>query len=85
MFNNLLFKIILSLGLGGLIGIDRERRYKGYPAGIRTSALLSLLGLLSSFISELLNNYFILFIILFFVLLFITLVYEDSLKKKKYN
>ncbi len=54
--SSILFKLLLSMGLGGLIGIDRERAHKGYPAGIRTLSFVSLLGTLTSFISITLNN-----------------------------
>lgn len=59
-FVTLLFKMLLALGLGGLIGIDRERIHRGYPAGIRTLAFISLLGMLSSLIATAtLNDYVI--------------------------
>jgi uncharacterized membrane protein (DUF4010 family) len=55
-FTYLLFKVLLALGLGGLIGIDRERAHQGYPAGIRTLAFISLLGMLTSFTFEVTQN-----------------------------
>jgi uncharacterized membrane protein (DUF4010 family) len=79
-----LFKIILSLSLGGLIGIDRQKNKKGYPAGIRTLAFISLLGFLSCFISNEINNY--LFLISTFILIFILLIvgYGVSFNSKKF-
>jgi uncharacterized membrane protein (DUF4010 family) len=55
----LLQKIILSVAIGALIGLERERRAKGKDifAGIRTFMLVSLLGLLSSYASQFLGNF----------------------------
>jgi uncharacterized membrane protein (DUF4010 family) len=50
-------KIILSLAIGTLIGLEREKRAKGeMVAGIRTFMLVSLFGLLSGYVSEIFNN-----------------------------
>lgn len=68
-----LLKIILSLALGGLIGIDRQKNKNGYPAGIRTLAFISLLGFLSCFISNEINNYYFL-ISAFLLILILTIV-----------
>lgn len=81
--HTLLFKILLSLGLGGLIGIDRERVHKGYPGGIRTLALLSLLGTLTSFISDVLSNFWIVPCAVAMVFLLVGVGYSMSIKKGK--
>jgi len=51
-------KIVLSLALGALIGIERERRGKGnLVQGIRTFMLMCLLGMIVTYFSmELLNS-----------------------------
>jgi len=49
----LLFKIIFSMAAGLLIGLEREHRTKKEVfAGIRTFPLISVLGMLSGFISD---------------------------------
>ncbi len=50
---NLLIKIVISLVLGALIGMERERRMKEDFAGFRTFMLVCLFGLISSYISML--------------------------------
>jgi uncharacterized membrane protein (DUF4010 family) len=79
-----LFKVMLSLALGGLIGIDREKSKKGYPAGIRTLAFISLLGFLSSFISAEINNIY--FLIASALLIFILTIvgYGVSFKTERF-
>ncbi|MDD4353532.1 MAG: DUF4010 domain-containing protein [Candidatus Nanoarchaeia archaeon] len=67
-----LLRIMLALALGGLIGIDRQKNKKGYPAGIRTLAFISLLGFLSSFVSTEINNSY--FLIISFLLMFVLLI-----------
>lgn len=58
-----LLEILLSIGLGTLIGIERERRAKGEIfAGVRTFALVTLLGYLSALSKEFLGNVFGLYI-----------------------
>lgn len=50
---SLILRVLISLGIGALIGIERERRRKGVEfAGIRTFMLMALLGTLSVFVSE---------------------------------
>ena len=51
----LLLKIAVSLTLGAIIGIERERRMKETFAGFRTFMLACLLGLVSSYLSEILS------------------------------
>jgi uncharacterized membrane protein (DUF4010 family) len=52
----LLLKILISLALGALIGIERERRIKESFAGFRTFMLVCLFGLISSYLSSILLN-----------------------------
>lgn len=53
----LLQKILLSLGIGILIGLERQRRGKGeLVAGVRTFTLVCLFGLVSAFISEIFGS-----------------------------
>lgn len=56
--NFLLFqKIVLSLALGALVGVEREKRGKGeLPEGLRTFMLVCLLGVLSGFFSDVLKS-----------------------------
>ncbi|MFA5333292.1 MAG: MgtC/SapB family protein [Candidatus Nanoarchaeia archaeon] len=79
-----LLKTLLSLALGGLIGIDRQKSKNGYPAGIRTLAFISLLGFLSCFISNEINNSY--FLIASFLLIFILIIvgYGVSFNSEKF-
>lgn len=56
--NFLLFqKILLSLALGALVGIEREKRGKGeLPEGLRTFVLVCLLGFLSALFSDMFKS-----------------------------
>lgn len=50
-------KIVLSLALGALVGIEREKRGKGeLPEGLRTFMLVCLFGVLSGFFSDVLRS-----------------------------
>ena len=54
---DLFIKIVLSLAIGALIGIERQRRWKGELAqGLRTFTIVCLFGMLSSYFSTLFNN-----------------------------
>jgi len=77
-------KLILSLALGGLIGIDREKSKKGYPAGIRTLALISLLGFLSSFVSDSIENTYFLIASTFLVFILLIVGYGVSFNTEKF-
>ncbi|MEM5879369.1 MAG: DUF4010 domain-containing protein [Candidatus Aenigmatarchaeota archaeon] len=58
MVEELFLKIVLSLGIGALVGIEREQRAKGEVAqGIRTFMLASLLGFLSTHFSFLFQSF----------------------------
>jgi uncharacterized membrane protein (DUF4010 family) len=52
----LLLKILISLALGALIGIERERRMKESFAGFRTFMLVCLFGFISSYLSSVVVN-----------------------------
>jgi uncharacterized membrane protein (DUF4010 family) len=52
----LLLKILISLALGALIGIERERRMKESFAGFRTFMLVCLFGFISSYLSSVVLN-----------------------------
>ena len=51
----ILLKVAISLVLGAIIGIEREKRMKESFAGFRTFMLACLLGFLSSYVSNLLS------------------------------
>jgi len=61
----MLLKILISLALGALIGIERERRMKESFAGFRTFMLVCLFGLISSYLSSILLNSFLILSFLF--------------------
>ena len=50
----ILGRLVMAAGLGGLIGLERELR--GYPAGIRTMALITMGAMLFTDISQLLGG-----------------------------
>jgi uncharacterized membrane protein (DUF4010 family) len=52
----MLLKILISLALGALIGIERERRMKESFAGFRTFMLVCSFGLISSYLSSIILN-----------------------------
>jgi len=82
-FVDLLLKLLLSLGLGGLIGIEREKTHKGYPAGIRTLALISLFGMLTSFITNLINNSWVMIVSIIIAFLVTAISYYVGIKNKR--
>ncbi|VVB74853.1 Uncharacterised protein [Candidatus Tiddalikarchaeum anstoanum] len=82
-FVQLLFKVLLALGLGGLIGIDRERAHKGYPAGLRTLSFISLLGMLTSFLSDSMENQAIIPLALGMIFLIAAISYGLTLYQTK--
>ncbi|MEJ5172172.1 MAG: MgtC/SapB family protein [Hydrogenothermaceae bacterium] len=50
---DILYKVIFSIGLGFIVGLEREYKAKeDIFAGVRTYPLISLLGFLSSYISD---------------------------------
>jgi len=50
----ILGRLVMAAGLGGLIGLERELR--GYPAGIRTMALITMGSMLFTDVSQLLGG-----------------------------
>jgi putative Mg2+ transporter-C (MgtC) family protein len=50
----ILGRLVMAAGLGGLIGLERELR--GYPAGIRTMALITMGAMLFTDVSQLLGG-----------------------------
>ena len=60
-----LIKILISLALGALIGMERERRMKKSFAGFRTFMLVCLLGYISSYLSSILSPIIPIFSFLF--------------------
>jgi len=58
MIPDIFLKIVLSLGVGALVGVEREQKGKGELAqGIRTFMLASLFGMLSSYFSFQLQSF----------------------------
>ena len=65
---DLFIKIVFSLVIGALVGIERQRRWKGeLVQGLRTFIIVCLLGTLSSYFSNFLNSIFPLLIAFIFV------------------
>jgi uncharacterized membrane protein (DUF4010 family) len=68
MVQDIFLKIIFSLGIGALVGIEREQKGKGVLAqGVRTFMLASFFGTLSSYFSAQLQS-FLLFYLAFLIL-----------------
>jgi len=86
MVTSIFLKILLSLALGALIGVERERRGHGeLVEGLRTFMLISLLGLLSTYFSmELLNSTIPIFIAFVFVGLLTAFGYYVKSKHNKH-
>jgi uncharacterized membrane protein (DUF4010 family) len=84
MVNNLLFlqQIFLSIAVGALIGVEREHTKHQRIAGVRTIALISLLGNLSVMISNLSDNLiYVPYLCLLAVIGYTFLLYYFSTKK----
>ncbi|MEM5829748.1 MAG: DUF4010 domain-containing protein [Candidatus Aenigmatarchaeota archaeon] len=76
MVEEIFLKTILSLGIGALIGIEREQRAKGEVAhGIRTFMLSSLLGFLSMQFSFFFQSFLPFYIAFIFTGILTTLAY----------
>ncbi|MEM7826487.1 MAG: DUF4010 domain-containing protein [Candidatus Aenigmatarchaeota archaeon] len=79
-------KFVLSLGIGALIGIEREQRGKGeFAQGVRTFILASLLGTISAHFSFLLNSFLPFYIAFVISGILTTLGYINKSKKKRYG
>jgi len=73
---NLFYKFFLSLALGALIGMEREKRqqhHKGTDfAGIRTFMLITFFGAMSAYLSSLYYSWFLAVIIVCFMLIILS-------------
>lgn len=79
----LLQKILLSLAIGALVGIERERRGSGeLVEGFRTFMLISLLGTLTGFLTDLLKNQLPILLSFFAVAILTFLGYRSKLRSK---
>jgi len=78
----LLLKILISLALGALIGIERERRMKESFAGFRTFMLVCLFGLISSYLSSILLNSLLIISFLFVGILAALNFYRKAIYKR---
>ena len=77
-------KIALSVLIGALLGLEREFTKRQEIIGVRTFALISLLGTLSVVLSDLYANQFIvLFAFLFTALFSLILYWQGALKEKR--
>ncbi len=78
-------KILLSIAIGALIGLERERRAKGETfAGIRTFILVTLLGVLVGYTSQVVNNFIPIYLSLFSIGLLAVASYIAKYRFKKY-
>jgi len=83
MIPDIFLKILLSLGIGALVGIEREQKGRGELAqGIRTFTLVSFLGLMSMHFSFLLQSYIPFYITFLFVGVLTALSYLNKIKIK---
>lgn len=83
MSTDILIKLLLSLALGALIGIERERKGKGeLVEGMRTFILVSFLATLSAYFGEIFNSFFILIITFVFAGILTVFGYISKTKKK---
>ena len=81
MVEDIFLKIVLSLAIGALVGIEREQRAKGEVAqGIRTFMLSSLLGFLSTYFSVLFQSFLIFYLTFIFSGILTVLAYFKKTK-----
>ena len=86
MIPDIFLKIILSLGIGALIGVERERRGTGELAqGVRTFMLVSFLGTLSSYFSSQLQSFIPLYVAFILAGILTALGYINKTKTKHYG
>jgi len=83
--SSLLYKFVLSLLLGALVGIEREKRGRGeLIEGLRTFMLVCFLGTVSGYFSEIFNNTYISIVAFFSVGILATVGYNIKAYKKKH-
>lgn len=83
MIPDIFLKIILSLGIGALVGIEREHRGKGELAeGVRTFMLASFFGMMSSYFSYFLQSFIPLYISFISAGVLTALAYMNKVKTK---
>jgi len=81
--SSLLYKFVLSLLLGALVGIEREKRGHGeLIEGLRTFMLVSFLGVVSGYFSEILGNVYISIVAFFSVGILAIIGYNFKAYKK---
>ena len=82
-------KLLISIALGGLIGIERESREKKEVreliAGVRTFTLISLLGFVSSYLSTLLSEIILLPLLFAIVVISVVGYWAKVSKFEKYG
>lgn len=79
----LLQKIVLSLVIGALVGLEREKSARGrLVEGMRTFMLVSVLGMMSGFFSNLLNSIFPVLIAFLSTVVLTILGFQAKIKKK---
>jgi len=81
----IIYKFVLSLLLGALVGIEREKRGKGeLIEGLRTFMLVCFLGAVSGYFSEIFGNPYIAVVAFFSVGILATAGYNIKAYKKKH-
>lgn len=79
-------KLLLALGIGALVGVEREQRGKGeFAQGVRTFTLVSILGTLSAHFSILINSFFPFYIAFTTTGILTALGYLSKTKKGRYG
>jgi len=83
--SSLIYKFVVSLLLGALVGIEREKRGHGeLIEGLRTFMLVAFLGTVSGYFSEILGNPYISVISFFSVGILATVGYNIKAHKTKH-
>jgi uncharacterized membrane protein (DUF4010 family) len=81
----LLAKILLALLLGAFIGTEREYHKKGVGLGLRTTTLISLIGMLSTYFSGLLGTPLIMFFSLLAICAFALSIFWYRVKENEHH
>ena len=83
MLQDVLIKLLLSIALGALTGIEREKHGKGeLVEGLRTFMLISFLATLSAYFAEVFNTFLIVIVAFVFAGLLTLLGYISKSRKK---